>query len=631
MLGIKRIAWSVACRPSRRTDPGRFRHGVLGARACARRRPQDGGHPGPHRGGPRARAALARDVHAPRAQSRAWPPRRRRSRGRRGGRGPAGARAGDPAARGGRRRPRRGHDRRPVADERDPGRDQHPRLRRSDHLDAARARLEVAQAGSAEQDHRPRPAGDDRDRAGPRVGLAEEVAERLLRRPERELVPRQLARRERADLGRLGRRPRLAARRRVEDDEDHAVPRARVDADEAGELDVDLELLLRLAPGGLLDRLAEVDEAAGERPPARGRVEPAAQEPDAAVGLARDRAGDGLGVVEGGVAAGVAVQGAREVDARRRAAARAELRALERRVDAVGMEVRAGCVVAGVVAHRSVSPGGTRSGRCRPSWRAASATAAATCRCTARSSGLGRSRLSRVRRAIARAAASFIPVEMVRAPHDSAPRKMPGNASALLIAAPSAAKAAPARSATCGSISGSGFVRAKTTWPSRTISEPMRPGWPVAATTMWARAMTDSKSVISMPFASACVCASLSGSLAMTLSAPAARARHAMPIPAAPSPIWPTVCVESGRPSVAHAVMIAATAATAAAWTSECMTGTSRASMRRASISKHSGTRMSSRWMAPKLGAMLRTVRTKSSGWFSAMSSGTALRSVNAV
>src|SRR3954452_412702 len=610
------------------------RHGVLDARARPRRRVQDRRHARAHRGRARAGRSGPGEVHAARAEPRARAARGDGPRGRRADRGRAGARACHPTARGRGRRPGRGPRRRSVADERDPGRDQHPRLRRGHHLDAAGAGLEVAEARPAEQDHRPRAAGYHPHRARPAVRagkLAEQVAERLLRRPERELVPRQLARREGADLRRLRRRPRLAVRRRVEDDEHHAVLRARVDADEAGELDVDLELLLRLAPRGLLDRLAEVDDPAGERPSPRGRVEPAAQEPDAAIRLARDRPGDGLGVVERGVAAVVAVQRAREVDARRRAAAGAELRALERRVDAVGVEVRAGGVVVVVVAHRSVSPGGTRSGRCRPSWRAASATAAATCRCTARSSGLGMSQLSRVSRAIARAAASFIPVEIVRAPHDRAPRKMPGNASALLIAAPSAANAAPARSATCGSISGAGFVRAETAWPSRTLSEPMRPGWPVAATTMWARAITDSKSVISMPLASAWVWASLSGSVAMTLSAPAARARHAVPKPAAPRPIWPTVCSESGRPSVAHAVMIAATAATAAAWTSECMTGTSRASMRRASISKHSGTRMSSRWMAPKLGAMLRTVRTKSSGWFSAMSSGTALRSVNAV
>ena len=61
-----------------------------------------------------------------------------------------------------------GHGRRPVADERDPGRDQPPRLRRGDHLDAAGPRLEVAEARPAEQGHRARPAGHDGHRARPR-------------------------------------------------------------------------------------------------------------------------------------------------------------------------------------------------------------------------------------------------------------------------------------------------------------------------------------------------------------------------------------------------------------------------------------------------------------------------------
>ena len=51
--------------------------------------------------------------------------------------------------------PGRRHDRRAGAARRDPGRDQHPRLRRADHLDAAAAGLEVAQARPA----RPRPPG----------------------------------------------------------------------------------------------------------------------------------------------------------------------------------------------------------------------------------------------------------------------------------------------------------------------------------------------------------------------------------------------------------------------------------------------------------------------------------------
>src|SRR5436190_951449 len=124
----------------------------------------------------------------------------------------------------------------------------------------------------------------------------EQVAQRLLGRPERELVPRKLGRREGADLGRLIRRPRLAVGDRIEDDEHDAVLRARVDAEQAGELDVDLELLARLADGRLVDRLPEVDEAAGEGPQSRARLEAAAQEPHAPVGGPRGGAGDGLGV-----------------------------------------------------------------------------------------------------------------------------------------------------------------------------------------------------------------------------------------------------------------------------------------------------------------------------------------------
>ena len=48
------------------------------------------------------------------------------------------------------------HDRRARAAGRDPGRDQHPRLRRADHLDAAAAGLEVAQARPAVEGRRAR-------------------------------------------------------------------------------------------------------------------------------------------------------------------------------------------------------------------------------------------------------------------------------------------------------------------------------------------------------------------------------------------------------------------------------------------------------------------------------------------
>jgi hypothetical protein len=90
--------------------------------------------------------------------------------------------------------------------------------------------------------------------------------------------------------------------RRVDDQDDRAV-RAAVDADEAVELDVDLELLPRFPACGLLRRLAEVDEAAGERPQVAAGVGVAAEQDDPASRVVRDRAGDGLGVVVGAVAA----------------------------------------------------------------------------------------------------------------------------------------------------------------------------------------------------------------------------------------------------------------------------------------------------------------------------------------
>ena len=68
-----------------------------------------------------------------------------------------------------------------------------------------------------------------------------------------------------------------------EDDQDDAVLGAGVDADEVRELDRDLELLLRLSAGRLLNRLAEVDEAAGERPQVLAGVEASLQQDDAVV------------------------------------------------------------------------------------------------------------------------------------------------------------------------------------------------------------------------------------------------------------------------------------------------------------------------------------------------------------
>jgi hypothetical protein len=97
--------------------------------------------------------------------------------------------------------------------------------------------------------------------------------QRLRGRPEGHPVPRQLGRGEASDLGRLLGRLRLAQRAPGEDDEHDTFLRARVDADQRVDLDVDLHLLARLAPRRVLDRLAEVDEPARERPQPLARVE----------------------------------------------------------------------------------------------------------------------------------------------------------------------------------------------------------------------------------------------------------------------------------------------------------------------------------------------------------------------
>jgi hypothetical protein len=105
------------------------------------------------------------------------------------------------------------------------------------------------------------------------------------------------------------------------------------------ELHGDVELLQRLAAGGVLDRLAQVGVAAGERPQVLAGVEGALEQDEAAVGRARDRGGDGLGVVVGDVAAVRAGDRARVLDRGGLGAARAEARVRERRVE-VGQENR---------------------------------------------------------------------------------------------------------------------------------------------------------------------------------------------------------------------------------------------------------------------------------------------------
>jgi hypothetical protein len=100
--------------------------------------------------------------------------------------------------------------------------------------------------------------------------------------------------------------------------------RTRVHADERPELDVDLKLLAGLAPRRVLDGLAELDVAAGERPAPGALVQRAAQQPDPALLVTRDRGRDRLWAPERVVAAALAAQLARERDLGRGGAARAE-------------------------------------------------------------------------------------------------------------------------------------------------------------------------------------------------------------------------------------------------------------------------------------------------------------------
>ena len=166
----------------------------------------------------------------------------------------------------------------------------------------------------------PRPAGHHGDGASRAAGLADarirppsrsRSAARVGR--ERELVPRDLVGREGPDLGRLGRRPRRPVQRRLEDDDQRARVRARVDADERADVGLDAQLLAelardrRLAPSrpGRRTRRASTTARARDRSPRRASQ----MRPSASRAM---RAADRLGVEEGRVAAALAVQRARE-------------------------------------------------------------------------------------------------------------------------------------------------------------------------------------------------------------------------------------------------------------------------------------------------------------------------------
>src|SRR4051812_21841824 len=170
-------------------------------------------------------------------------------------------------------------------------------------------------------------------RSAPTLTSAERVAQRALRRPERQLLPRHLPGRERPYLGRLLSRPRDTPRDRGEHDEHDPVLGAGVDAHQLAEVDLDLQLLARLASSRVLHRLAEVDEPARERPQPGARVERAPQQPHASLMVARDRARDRLRVVIGAVAAVPAGDRSRVGDLGLRAAPRAVPDVLESGVE----------------------------------------------------------------------------------------------------------------------------------------------------------------------------------------------------------------------------------------------------------------------------------------------------------
>jgi hypothetical protein len=162
----------------------------------------------------------------------------------------------------------------------------------------------------------------------------EEVPQRLARGREREPLPRESSAVEALHFAGLLGRARLVRGAGGEDDQNDAVVGAAVDADERPELDRDVELLPDLAMSGVLDRLPEVDEAAGERPQVLAGVERAAQQDDLAGRRDRDRGDDRLGVVVRAVAAVRAGDRARVDDGRGLRAAGAEAGLVERGIEA---------------------------------------------------------------------------------------------------------------------------------------------------------------------------------------------------------------------------------------------------------------------------------------------------------
>ena len=193
---------------------------------------------------------------------------------------------------------------------------------------------------------------------------------------------------------------------------------------------------------------------------------------------------------------------------------------------------------------------------------------------------------------------------MRRARASIAARRMPGKPSRLFTERPSAAKAAPAASASSGRISGSGFVSARMPWPRRTwlAGGSARRGpssrrrrrrcaheLGLARDGRRRRAARSRASAVGRGIeAQHRAVASRPGACARW---PCPRRRGRSRRPAAPP--------AAARRAASRSRSAASTATAVPCWSS-CSTGISSASTRRRSTSKQTGDSMSSSWIAPK-------------------------------
>ena len=219
--------------------------------------------------------------------------------------------------------------------------------------------------------------------------------------------------------------------------------------------------------------------------------------------------------------------------------------------------------------------------------------------------------------AMAWAAAIFISGVMRRAPASSAPRKMPGNASTLLIwfgkSERPVATTAAYLAATSGRTSGSGLESAKmmasSFIPARSSSATFEEETPTrtsAPSSAWRMPpMMSFLLVLAAYFALMAFRSSRSRlmvpreSTSTTSPTPALTRISAIAMPAAPAPLTTTRRSPNARPVTFAALVRAARTTTAVPCWSSCITGQSSASIRRSSSSKQRGAAMSSRFTAP--------------------------------